>query len=109
MNSETIFAVRDVAKDKSGTVIFVGCPDNGTSVHVGDKFILRYEVPRTLEDVLNERPMAAPINSCGIALTVTAIESMRRLVDVLPSGVTGALYLAGEGMEHVRKGTFLKT
>ena len=109
MNSEAIFTVRDVAKDKSGASIFVGCPDNGTSVHVGDKFTLRYEVPRTLDDVLNERPMAAPINSCAVALTVTAIDSMRRSVDVLTPGVTGALYLSGEGMEHVCKGTFLKT
>ncbi|MGI4846629.1 MAG: hypothetical protein ACRYGK_00580, partial [Janthinobacterium lividum] len=39
---------------------FVGCPDSRTSVHVGDKFTLKYEVPRTLDDVLDERPMAAP-------------------------------------------------
>jgi len=108
MNSETVFVVRDVIKDKSGKVMIVGFPETGSTIRLGDKFTSMYEVPRTLEDVLNERPIAKPINSCSLALTVIAINSMRRPIDVLPAGVTGALYLSGEGVEHVNKGTFLK-
>ena len=109
LRSEGIFLVMKVLKDRVGNTIFVGCPDFGSSVHVDDQFVLRYEIPRTLDDTLNERPLAAPTNLCAVALTVTAIDSMRRPVTILPAGVTGALYLSGDGIEHVRPGTFLKT
>jgi hypothetical protein len=109
MAVEVVFLVGDVLKDKTGRVVFVGYPTEGRSVRVGDKFIQRYEVPRTLDDVLNERPMAEPVNQRDIVLTVTAIDSMRKLIVELPLGVTGALYLSGDGIEHVTKNTFLRT
>lgn len=109
MTSDTEFFVKDVLKDRTGKVLVVGFLNEGGSVRVGDQFVVKYEVPRTLDDILNERPAAAPTNICEVALKVTAIESMRELVNELPRGVTGALSLSGDGMQHVGKNTFLRT
>lgn len=109
MNVEAEFFVEEIMKDRSGRPVYVGVPNQGRGVRVGDKFVLRYEVPRTLDDALNDRPRAEPVNQRSVALTVTAIDSMRKLIQELPLGVTGALYLEGDGIEHVGKRTFLKT
>lgn len=108
MNVGTVFLVGDVVKDKKGRDVFIGFPTEGRAIRVGDKFFQRYEVHRTLDDVLNERPMIDPVNVRSVELTVTAIDSMRKLIEELPLGVTGALYLSGDGIEHVARNTFLK-
>lgn len=102
------FFVQDIVKGRAGKILFVGFLNEGDSVRVGDQFVVKYEVPRTLEDILNESPAAAPTNIYKVSLTVTAIESMRKLVEELPRGVTGALTLSGEGMNHVGKNTFIR-
>ena len=109
MAEEAEFFVEDVMKDRSRRTIFVGFPNEGRAVRVGDRFVVRYEVPRTLDDAINGRPLAPPVNQRKVSLKVVAIDSMRTLVEELPLGVTGALYLEGEGIEHVVKRTFLKT
>ena len=109
MSIDVEFFVKDVLKKRSGKILFVGFANDDGTVRVGEKFILSYKIPRTLDDILNERPNAAPINIREISLTVTTIESMREFVKELPNGMTGALTLSGEGMEHVDKNTFLRT
>lgn len=109
MNAQAEFFVVEIMKDGSGRPVYVGFPDQGRGVRVGDKFILRYEVPRTLDDARNGRPRAEPVNQRSLSLTVTAIDSMSKLIQELPLGVTGALYLEGDGIEHVGRRTFLKT
>jgi hypothetical protein len=109
MNVGAEFFVEEIMKDRSGRSVYVGVPNQGRGVRVGDKFVLRYEVPRTLDDVLNDRPRAEPVNQQSVALVVTAIDSMRVWVNELPLGVTGALYLEGEGVELVAKRTLLRT
>lgn len=100
--------VQDVVRDRRGRTVVVAVPDNG-ELRVGDKFILSYKIPRTVEDILNERPREAPVDCMEVALTVTAIDSMRKLIDKLPRGVTGGLYLSGEGIEHVAAKRYLRT
>jgi hypothetical protein len=107
MTSE--FFVKDVLQDRSGKPLFVGFPNDGDAVRVGDQFVVRYEVPRTLDDVLNERSKAEPTNVYAISLVVVAIESMRKSIQELPRGVTGALILSGDGMEFLSKNSFLRT
>lgn len=107
MTSE--FFVRDILKGRAGKTLVVGFPNGGAALCVGDQFVVRYEIPRTLEDVLNERPKAEPINACAVSLTVMEIESMRALIQELPTGVTGALVLSGDGIEHVSKSSYLRT
>lgn len=108
MNTDVVFLVGEVLQDKKGKQVFVGYPTEGGPVRVGDIFLQCYEIPRTLDDILNERPRAQPENLRRVALTVTAINSMRKLIEELPPGVTGALYLTGDGIEHVAKNTFLR-
>lgn len=108
MSNESIFIVFDVMADRSGKVIYVGCADQGCSVRVGAVFTQRYEIPRTKDDALAERPLAAPINKMDVSLTVTAIEAWRKQVDEVPAGHTAALYLTGHGLEHIGKYTYLK-
>ncbi|HEU0153470.1 MAG TPA: hypothetical protein VFQ84_09015 [Arenimonas sp.] len=109
MNLQAEFLVEDVRKDKSGRLVIVGIPNRGRGVRVGDTFVMRYDVPRSLEDVLDERPLADPTNQRAVSLRVTAIDSMRTLIEELPLGVTGGLYLEGDGIECLAKRTFLKT
>lgn len=109
MTPVTDFFVKDVLKDKTGKVFVVGFLNEGDAVRIGDKFVVKYEVPRKLDDILNERPAVAPTNICDVALTVTAIESMRELVAELPRGVAGALFLSGNGTQYIGKNTFLRT
>lgn len=107
-DSGTEVFVQDVVRDRRGRTVVVAVPDN-RRLRVGDKFILSYIIPRTIEDVLNERPREAPVDCVEVALIVTAIDSMRKLIDELPRGVTGGLYLSGEGMEHVAAKRYLRT
>lgn len=107
MTSE--FFVREILKGRAGKNLVIGFPDEGVALRVGDQFVVKYEIPRTLEDVLNERPKAEPTNACAVSLTVVEIESMRELIQELPKGVTGALVLSGDGIEHVSKNSYLRT
>ena len=107
-DSETEVFVQDVVCDKRGRTVVVVVPNN-RALRVGDKFILSYRVPRTMDEVLNERPRGVPVDCMEVALTVMAIDSMRKLVDELPRGVTGGLYLSGEGMEYVVAKRHLRT
>ena len=107
-DSGTEVCVQDVVCDKQGRAVVVAVPNN-RALRVGDKFVLSYRVPRTLGDILNERPREAPVDCMEVALTVMAIDSMRKLVDELPRGVTGGLYLSGEGMEYVVAKRHLRT
>lgn len=109
MSLQAEFFVEDLRKDKSGRLVAVGIPNSGRGVRVGDTFVMRYEVPRSLDDVLSERPLAQPINQRTVSLRVAAIDSMRTFVEELPLGVTGGLYLEGNGIECLAKRTFLKT
>ncbi|WP_267124401.1 hypothetical protein [Xanthomonas sacchari] len=109
MLSAAEFYVEEVVKDRLGRTVFVGVPNQGRGIRVGDKFVFCYEVPRTLDDVLNDRPRAEPVNQLSVALRVAAIDSMRRSVQELPLGVTGGIYLEGNGVEHVGRRKFLKT
>lgn len=109
MTIEAVFLVADILKDRAGKIAFVGYPTEGRAVRVGDKFVLRYEIHRTLDDVLNTRPMADPTDQKNVTLTIIAIDSMRKSVEQLPLGVTGALYLNGEGIEYVTKNSYLRT
>jgi hypothetical protein len=109
VSSQVEFFVSDVKKNRSGVTVFVGFPNKGGAVHVGDTFIARYEVPRTMDDIVNQRPLASPINYCDVMLKVEAIESMRVRLNELPIGVTGGLYLAGSGLEFVTKNSLLST
>lgn len=109
MNLQAEFLVEDIRKDKSGRLVIVGISNRGRGVRVGDTFVMRYDVPRSLNDVLSERPLAEPINQRTVSLKVTAIDSMRTSISELPLGVTGGLYLEGDGFEFVDKRTFLKT
>ena len=99
--------VQDVVRDRRGRTVVVAVPDTG-DIRVGDTFILRYIIPRSLDDALNERPREEPVDCVEIALTVTAIDSMRELVEKLPRGVTGGLYLSGKGIEHVAAKQYLR-
>ena len=109
MSVESEFFVEDTAVDKKGELVFVGFPNKGRSVKVGDRFSVSYQIPRALDDILSERPVADPINRRNISLVITAIDCMRNKVNELPLGVTGALYLDGEGAEYVTKRSFLRT
>ena len=100
--------VQDVVRDRKGRLVVVVVPDNNP-LHVGDEFVTSYKLIRTIDDILNERPMPEPTDCRRVALTVTAIDSMRKLILELPRGVTGGLYLSGEGMEHVAPRSHLRT
>ncbi|MCW3838474.1 hypothetical protein ACFQ1E_20760 [Sphingomonas canadensis] len=101
--------VRAVKAEATGHLIVIGIPNNGKTIRVGDIFTTRYEAPQTVEDILVELPRPTPTNRAEIALTVVAIDSMRQQIDELPHGVTGALRLAGSGMESVAPNCFLLT
>lgn len=100
--------VQDVVRDRRGRTVVVVVPEN-KPLRVGDIFVTCYRIPLTMDDILNERPRHDPTDCAVVALTVTAIDSMRVLIDELPRGVTGALYLAGDGMEHVAAKRHLRT
>lgn len=101
--------VRTVKAESAGHLVVIGIPNNGKPIHVGDVFTARYDAPQTVDDILAERPRPTPTNRAEIALTVVAIDSMRHQIDELPHGVTGALHLAGTGMERVTPNCFLLT
>lgn len=103
------FFVLRVDEDAEGRVVVVGVPSNGNSIRIGDMFVTRHDIIRTVEDILNERPRPAPINRSEVSLTVVAIDSMRQQLNELSHGVTGALYLVGEGMESVTLNCYLLT
>lgn len=103
------FFVEKVISDKRGRTVVVGFPNSERPLHTGDTFLVSYDVPRTYEDIVRGRPMSEPTNYISVNLTVTAIDSMRVLVDVLSPGVTGGLYLSGDGIEHIRPKCHLRT
>lgn len=105
-NGTEVF-VQDIVQDRQGRTVVIAVPDNGP-LRVGDKFILRYKITRTMDEILGEQPRKSPTDCINVALTVTAIDSMRKLVDELPRGVTGGLYLSGEGMEHITAKCYLR-
>lgn len=108
-NSHIEFFVEKVTSDKRGRTVVVGFPNNEKALHVGDTFLLSYDISRSYDDILRGCPMPEPTNYASVNLTVTAIDSMRVLVDELPPGVTGGLYLSGEGIEHVVPKRYLRT
>jgi hypothetical protein len=101
--------VRTAKVGIDGHLVVIGIPNNGKAIHVGDIFTIRYDAPQTVEDILAELPRPTPTNRADIALTVVAIDSMRQQIDELPHGVTGALHLAGRGMEKVTPNCFMLT
>ena len=101
--------VRAVKAGPAGHIVVIGIPNNGKSIHVGDIFTTRYDVFQTVEHILAELPRPIPTNHAEIALTVITIDSMRHQISELPHGVTGALHLAGTGLEMITPNCFLLT
>ena len=90
------FYVREVLPDSNVSVRAIGIPNRGDPVKIGCTFQFCYQIPRSLDDAINEAPRALPLHIYPICLTVTAIMSYRKFVTILPNGVTGMLYLSGD-------------
>lgn len=102
--------VREIRTDSAGRRFVIGVANNGETIRLGDVFVVRYERPQTVEDIIDEEPVPDPINPIDINLTVAGIEwPMRRHTEELPGGHTGAMYLTGNGIEHVTDMCFLRT
>lgn len=105
--SSVEFYVRNVLKAATGEILVVGVPNNGEAVSVGDRFATRYELDR--DDVLHGVTNAMRLNSSPIDLVVDKIDVMHRELPQVPHGVTAALSLSGNGLEHVVAGCFIRT
>lgn len=103
------FFVSEVFQDRiNKRVLYVGAMNHGGRLCVGDRFVLRYDRrPRSLEELLQERPPDEPTNVKPVALKVAGIEWRRQMVDHLPAGHTGGLLLEGEGLDLVAAWTLL--
>lgn len=106
-NRDLELYVRDVVQDKSGTIIIVGIPNNGKTIKVGDLFSVRYELSQ--EDILNNAPNPARLNTAAVSLSVSKIDVMRQQVSEVHHGVTCGFYFEGTGLEHVMPKCFLRT
>ncbi|MCQ4167606.1 hypothetical protein [Tahibacter harae] len=100
--------VSHVTRDKKKKTVVVVVPGNGT-LHVGDVFLSCYKIPMTMEDIANERPRPPPTDCVDVKLTIVAIDFWGNGVKELPPGITGALYLKGDGMEYVDSKCRLRT
>jgi hypothetical protein len=103
--------VRGVVKDAVGETVVVVVPNNRLPIKVGDVLRLKYEVEeQTRDDIVNGLPpIETRLNAAQIDLMVEKIDVMRQLVEQLPAGVTGGLYLSGSGLAHVVPKCFLRT
>jgi hypothetical protein len=100
----------DVLKNSTGETVIIAVPSNKLPVQVGDVFRLKYEIERSLNDILQELPPSqTKVNTAQIDLVVEKIDVMRQLVNQLPAGMTGGLYLSGSGLAHVVPKCFLRT
>ena len=77
---------------------------------VGDVFRVKYEVERTRDDIVKGLPLSETrLNAVQIDLVVEKIDVMRQLVEQLPAGMTGGLYMSGSGLAHIVPKCFLRT
>jgi hypothetical protein len=102
------FFVKGIWRNPDGKTVVVGVPDNRLTLSVGTTFVEKFEVP---EDEIQKPSFEdrQRVNVESIRLTVRQIESYRKLVDALPPGVTGGLFLEGEGISCLKEFCFLTT
>jgi hypothetical protein len=105
--SNVEFYVRDVMRTPMGKTLVIGVPNNGAALSVGDHFETKYEVSR--DDVINGTPNPKRLCSLAIDLVVERIDVMRKDVPQVQHGMTAALSLVGNGLEHIKAGCFLRT
>lgn len=103
--------VRGVVKDAAGEVVVVVVPNNRLPLKVGDVLRLKYEIEQqTRDDIVKGLPPSETrLNAVQVDLVVEKIDVMRQLVEQLPAGVTGGVYLSGSGLAHVVPKSFLRT
>jgi hypothetical protein len=101
------FYVRDVRRTSAGETLVVGVANNRRALSVGDRFRIRYEVSR--DDAMNCSANPARLRNRVVDLVVEKIDVMRSQVAWVTHGRTAALWLAGHGLEHLKKGCFLRT
>jgi hypothetical protein len=76
-------------------------------IHVGDvfDFVVNYK-PRKYPDEVGEPPVL--VRETSVALRVAHIHAYESCLDELGQGMTGALVLDGDGLQHVAPGAVLE-
>ena len=109
MSEGVEFFVDTIGRSRNVERCFIGHINFGGTISLGEVFAVAYAIPRTVEDVVLMRPLAAPINVRSVSLTLTRVEVMRQSVQALGQGITAIVEFAGEGLDLLCEGDRLNT
>jgi hypothetical protein len=108
MTTPSIYVVNAITK-RSGRLAYTGFVVTGPELRVGDVFRVRYELPSTSEERRLGMASLEPARIAAVSLKVDEIYAMRGYVEALWRGVTGNVFLSGDGLDSVTEGTLLCT
>src|SRR4051794_39535831 len=107
MNMSAELHVLGVVPGEPNEVVIVGVPNNHVTIKVGDVFTTRYSLSK--KDILEDVPHPPRSDEKDVCLRVKRIELLRQDVRELDHGMTGTLYLSGDGFDAVTPKCFLRT
>lgn len=108
MKPASVYFVGAVTK-RSGRLAYTGFVVSGPELRVGDVFRVRYELPSTAEERRLGTASLEPAMVAEVSLRVDGMYSMRESVEALWRGVTGEVFLSGDGLDRVSEDTLLCT